>query len=311
MTRWQFFWAIVAWAFHGTFRILEITEATLALLVHALSWWKPAWEEPLRITFVVLLGILICTFAFALFEGAFKVARRLEQINPVVLQSLTEERDALKGQINAVYGACDQIFTLGKHNSISDSLILEEDWLFVIDQDGTARAQHRVTFQARDRVTCLRRYVGSDTSISMRTLAFSAVATNERKVAILPTRDFPTEKVLLLFLLPEIEASDQPTDHSVTVSWTWPKMFQGICPGNTGEDSWTLEGVKSGADVPRIRFRFKLHPDLPYVRLTNTLQGGGQQLPNTPRDEHGYREFTWEMTDVKPGSKVGIQLAIV
>jgi hypothetical protein len=218
------------------------------------------------------------------------------------LRKAAQERDALGLQLKTIYDTCEQIFHLGG-GAKAASAVLEEEILIVIDEDGTGRITEKVKYKARNPIRYLRQRVFGDAPISLSDLDFEAEADGGRKVRKLPTRDEPKEKVFLLFFLPEVSPADPP--FTCTIQWKWPQMFPQLVKRQEDFWKWTAKG---SAPVPRIRFRFKLHPNLPHVRLYNAFEQGRSVDAVKSADENGYREFIWEMTDVNPVNPIDIRL---
>lgn len=220
------------------------------------------------------------------------------------LQAIADENLSLKADLRKVYDACEQIFHLGGGaQAEARSIVLDEEILVVIDETGAARIKEIVRYQARNPIRYLQQRVFGDAPVPLSGLSFEAKVDGGRKVRVLPTRDEATEKVFLLFFLPEISPDD--SFFTCTIEWNWPQMFPKLV--NKGEEFWKWT-AKGSSPVPRIRFRFKLHPKLPAVRLSNAFDQGRQVDPPNAMDEIGYREFIWEMTDVNPANPIDIRL---
>ncbi len=109
MNRRQYLWYLVKESFHGTFRVLEIGEAVVALAVHVTGYFAHYFtedhaaavelKEKLDVAFVVFLGLLVLTFFVGLFLAAYASSmgtakngskadsQRLRQVRQVILRA--------------------------------------------------------------------------------------------------------------------------------------------------------------------------------------------------------------------------------
>jgi len=130
-----------------------------------------------------------------------------------------------------------------------------------------------------------------------------SVSSEVGRVVMLPAENKPSKKAVVFFFLPEIAADEERT---YTYQWEWPRTWEPLI--KNGIDSYS-HTVHSATTVPLVRFVFKVHPSIPPVQLSNTGQGDGEVIKDlAPTDDHGYRQYGWQLTQVPSGTKIAIQL---
>jgi hypothetical protein len=309
MTWRQFVWELMKRCFHGGWKIAHIVDLALVIVFGVLG---ARTEESWRFLFSGAAVLFAVAFLLGPYWHAYKMYREaLEGRAPVPrerdetkLRELVHENDSLKAHLTKVYNACEQIFHLGGGaQAESASKVLDEDILIVIDEDGTGRITEKFTFLAPVPIRNIQQTVYGDSPVSLLSLEFDASDEAGRKIPFLPSKDEPNKKVFLIFFVFDPIPDGPPL--TCTLKWKWPLLFQPLI--KHGEDAWRWT-ARGSAPVPRMRFRFKVHPNLRAVQLENTL-GKGKQIPAEKlEDEAGYREFVWEMTDVKHGSQIAVKL---
>ncbi len=270
-------------------------------------------EEPVGVFSAVAVVLLAVAFLIGPYWYAYKMYREaLEDrhsapapppqplVDDAPLQKAMTERDALARQLKDIYDTCRQIFYLGG-GAATATAVLEEEILIVIDKDGTARFSKKTTYQVVDPIKHLLETVFGDAPVSLVDVDFKAQAEGGHKLRILPTQDEMQQKTYLLFFLPEVTPTDSPV--TCITQWRWPRIFRQLAQRQEDFWKWTAKGPSA---VPRIRFRFRLHSDLPEIHLHNTYDQG-HEVAGSP-DESGYREFIWEMTDVNTMNPIEIRL---
>src|ERR1700688_4698673 len=114
MSWYRYLWELVRSSFTGTFRVLEIAEAVLAIIVHSLGYRFPEWKESLDGAFVVLAALLVVTFFIGLFVAAYRSQLRADESRRIAderLRPAIRIREEVEELSNKHYGI--RIETLG------------------------------------------------------------------------------------------------------------------------------------------------------------------------------------------------------
>ena len=311
MTFWQFIWKLIKRSFHFGWELTAIAHLAfpivsgLCVIIFGVLFLREHQESYEYAFLAVLFAV---AFLLAPYWQAYKLYRealegRIPEPSERDDPELQRQNDLLKAHLTKIYDACERIYVLGEGaQAESACAICDEDVLIVIREDGTGRVTETFTFTAPVDVRNIQQTVYGDMAVPIGRLEIDAVADGGRTVIVLPSRDEPNNKLYLLFFSPDIRANSPPV--TCTLKWEWPQLFGPLVQG--GEDTWRWT-ARGCAPIPRMRFRFKIHKDQRPIRLSNTL-GGGEFIQETREDEGGYREFTWQMTNVAPGSRIAIKL---
>jgi hypothetical protein len=88
MTKMKYFKEIFKRSFQGTFRLLEIGEAIVALLVHVIGYFAHEYKETLEVLFVVLVALLVLTFFTGLLVASYVFHKESDERNTQSIQEL-------------------------------------------------------------------------------------------------------------------------------------------------------------------------------------------------------------------------------
>jgi hypothetical protein len=99
MTRWGFFWHLARRSFHGPLLVLEIGEASMAVVIHAASYFVPGIEHLLGILSLTLIVALFGTFFLGLFLAAYASNKEIEGLRLRDLAAADERHRKERGEV--------------------------------------------------------------------------------------------------------------------------------------------------------------------------------------------------------------------
>lgn len=306
MNRRQFFLELLKRSWHGGWLWAHVSEVILAIVFGVLVL-VPEFEHTYKFLLSIPFVLLVLALLLGPYWHAYSIYKEGGRSNE--FEKAKQDLLDLQAQWNNVCDSCTQIFHLGDGEP-STVAFLSDEWILVIEKDGTLQASRHVTLRAtQEPVDMIRETLLGDRPVDHKRLDFQAQVDGHRedglRIAMLPAKDQPQEKDFLLFFLSAVTAANSPV--SYTLKWKWPRAFEALVLGK--EDSWKYLNQRV-IPVPSMIFRFKLHPDLPPIRLSNVLQGGGKQVePPKPTDERDYREYIWQMDpNVAPNCHIDLRL---
>jgi tetratricopeptide (TPR) repeat protein len=220
------------------------------------------------------------------------------------LQDAQRTISLMRQSLREVSRSCEVIY-LAKCRD-DDPIVIEQTFNFRVEADGTSRAQRTTVLHAGDSpLEIVRELLDGDTNVDFfHDLEFRVERNPPGTIGYIPAEDKPTQKVALILFMPYIAAGeDTPTRY--TISWVWPRLWEPLI--KNGIDRWG-HTVHSQKPVKKISFRFQLHHSLKTVKLSNAGDGGGELIVDNSITFDNYREYVWEMTEVKGDARVVVQL---
>ncbi len=303
MTAKQFYWHLFSQSFEGGFAIAHGIEGFLAMVLGFLFFnhhLEGAWAW----LFAVPFAVFLVTFLFGHYRHSYAIYREAAEVLPAHMKEVNEAHDVLKREIADVHATCQQYFHLGSAIN-ANYAIRSEEMVLSIEADGTLDASWTVRSVARERISMIKvKFEGEHSLKWISDLDIRLASETGHRLGALPAQNTPTSKAILLLFIPDLEPSD--SEISYTVRWKWQGLWEPLL--NNKVDYWGLK-VRGTETVPLVRFNFRVAKDLPPITLSNAGEGLGKTvLPNSADQVREYRDFIWEMADVKAGANVAVKL---
>jgi hypothetical protein len=89
-----YFWRLVRHSFQGAFRVLEISEAIGALIVHVTGYFVHEWKDSLEVLFVAVVALFVLTFFVGLIFAAHAIQTDSEKQKSALEAKISAEFDA-------------------------------------------------------------------------------------------------------------------------------------------------------------------------------------------------------------------------